>query len=89
LPPQTQLNQPQAFLRRFDELLKETNFRYADKRLGEIPSPRLRLLTGGSFDIVRQRQINRGIPDSQLKFPHISEDRQLFAGLTVEKEITL
>ena len=54
-----------------------------------MPPPRLRNLTTGSFDIVRQRQIDRGIPDSQLKFPHISEDRQLFTGLTVEKEVRL
>jgi len=62
---------------------------YGLKRSGEVPPPRLRILTTGSFDIVRQRQIDRGIPDSQLKFPHISEDRQLFTGLTVEKEVRL
>lgn len=89
LPKQTHFGEPSRFLRRFDELLQETNPHYALKRSGEVPPPRLRLLASGSFDVVRQRQINRGIPDSQLKFPHISEDRQLFAGLTVEEEVRL
>ena len=89
LPPESKLEDSEHFLRRFDEILKETNPHYALKRSGEVPPPRLRILAMGSFDIVRQRQIDRGIPDSQLKFPHISEDRQLFAGLTVQKEITL
>lgn len=78
-----------VFLDRFDECLKAVNPRYGDKRQGDIPPPRLRLLERGSFDVVRKRQIDRGIPDSQLKFPHISEDRQLFAGLTVEKEVRI
>ncbi len=89
LPHQTHFGELSRFLRRFDELLKETNPHYALKRSGEVPPPRLRILASGSFDIVRQRQINRGIPDSQLKFPHISEDRELFADLTVEKEVRL
>jgi hypothetical protein len=33
--------------------------------------------------------LERGIPDSQLKFPHISEDRQFLAGLRVEQEVRL
>jgi len=89
LSPQTHFGEPSRFLRRFDELLQETNPHYALKRSGEVPPPRLRILASGSFDVVRERQINRGIPDSQLKFPHISEDRELFAGLTVEKEVRL
>ncbi len=89
LPPESKLEESEHFLQRFDEILKETNPHYALKRSGEVPPPRLRILGTGSFDIVRQRQVDRGIPDSQLKFPHISEDRQLFAGLPVQKEITL
>jgi hypothetical protein len=49
----------------------------------------LRLLAPGSFNILRQRQVAKGIPDSQLKFPHISEDRQFLAGLAIETEIEL
>ena len=89
LPPDSHFEESLHFLRRFDELLKETNPHYALKRSGDIPPPRLRILGRGSFDLVRQRQVERGVPDSQLKFPHISEDRQLFAGLTVETEIRL
>lgn len=89
LPANSPFQNPSHFLTRFDEILKETNPHYALKRSGELPPPRLRILAPGSFDIVRQRQVNRGIPDSQLKFPHISEDRQLFAGLSVQEEVRL
>ncbi|QDZ41284.1 GH3 auxin-responsive promoter family protein [Euhalothece natronophila Z-M001] len=89
LPPESKLEESSHFLRRFDELLKETNPHYALKREGEVPPPRLRILAPGSFDIVRERLIDRGVPDSQMKLPHISEDRQLFKGLTVQQEITL
>ncbi len=83
------LSNPQAFLRRFDEKLKEINVYYKAKRRDQVPSPRLRILASGSFAIVRQRQLLKGIPDSQLKFPHISEDRNFLAGLRVEQEIRL
>jgi hypothetical protein len=78
-----------AFLASFDQKLKEINVYYQAKRRDQVPSPRLRILAAGSFAIVRQRQLQKGIPDSQLKFPHISEDRGFLAGLTVEQEIRL
>lgn len=77
------------FLERFDELLKEINPRYGAKRQELVPPPRLHLLGKGSFDVVRKRQREKGIPDSQLKFPHISEDRSLVAGLQVLEEYQL
>ncbi len=83
------LNNPQSFLRRFDEKLKEINVYYGAKRRDQVPPPRLRILDSGSFAIVRQRQLLKGIPDSQLKFPHISEDRNFLAGLTVKQEVRL
>lgn len=85
-----QLDDPQEFLAQFDRKLQAANASYALKRPSNyIPPPRLRILKPGSFAIVRQRQLERGIPDSQLKFPHISEDRQFLAGLSVEREIHL
>ena len=81
------LEEPQAFLEKGDRLLGEYNTHYQISRKSDIPPPRLRLLEKGSFGIVRQRQIARGIPDSQLKFPHISEDRNFLEGLTVAQEI--
>ncbi|MFP4252943.1 MAG: GH3 auxin-responsive promoter family protein [Halothece sp.] len=72
-----------SFLQRFDDLLKEINPRYGAKRQELVPPPRLHLLASGSFNIVRQRQREKGVPDSQLKFPHLSEDRSLVAGLNV------
>lgn len=83
------LEKPQAFLERCDRLLGDYNTHYQISRKSDIPPPRLRLLENGSFGILRQRQIARGIPDSQLKFPHISEDRKFLEGLTVEREIRL
>jgi hypothetical protein len=83
------LDNPQAFLTTFDRKLQEQNTHYEISRKNDIPSPRLRILAPGSFATLRQRQIERGIPDSQLKFPHITEDREFLAGLPVEQEIRL
>lgn len=83
------LPDPIALLTRFEALLSESNIRYGIARQGQLPAPRLRLLAPGSFAIVRQRQLAKGMFDSQLKFPHISEDRQFLAGLTIEQEIEL
>ena len=89
LAPGTTLSDPEAFLTSFDCKLQEINTHYEISRRDPIPPPRLRILTSGSFSILRQRQLQKGIPDSQLKFPHISEDRGFLAGLTVEQEIRL
>lgn len=83
------LDNPQAFLETCDRKLQEVNTHYEISRKDPIPPPRLRILAPGSFGIVRQRQIEKGIPDSQLKFPHISEDRQFLAGLVIEQEIRM
>lgn len=89
LAPNQALKNLQAFLARFDRRLQEVNTPYEISRRDSVPTPRLRILTNGSFAILRQRQVLRGIPDSQLKFPHISEDRSFLAGLTVEQEVRL
>jgi acyl-CoA synthetase (AMP-forming)/AMP-acid ligase II len=86
------LSNPIAFLEQFDRHLQEIHISYANKRhkRGEyIPPPRLRILAPGSFATLRQRFLQRGIHEAQLKFPHISEDRQLLAGLAVEQEVRL
>lgn len=89
LPSGHALGDPQAFLSRFDRLLKDIHVSYEVKRRDQVPPPRLRILESGSFAIVRQRLLQKGIPDSQLKFPHISEDRQFLAGLQVAQEVRL
>jgi hypothetical protein len=83
------LDNAQSFLASCDRKLQEANTHYEISRKDAIPPPRLRILAPGSFGILRQRQLERGIPDSQLKFPHISEDRQFLAGLSVEQEVKL
>jgi hypothetical protein len=89
LAPGETLSNPQAFLVSFERKLKEINVYYASKRRDQVPPPRLRILEPGSFAIVRQRQLQKGIPDSQLKFPHISEDRNFLSGLNVLHEVRL
>ncbi len=83
------LDNPKAFLERFDYWLAEFNNPYGTVRGSEVPPPRLQILAPGSFAVVRRRQVEKGMSDSQLKFPHISEDRKLLSGLTVVEEIGL
>jgi hypothetical protein len=87
LSPGETLSDPLAFLQEFDRKLKEIHTSYEIKRRDQVPPPRLRILAPGSFVIVQQRQLQRGIPDSQLKFPHISEDRHFLSGLAVAQEV--
>jgi len=89
IAPGYNLENPQAMLESFDRKLQEVNTHYEISRRDTIPPPRLRILSPGSFAILRQRQLSKGIPDSQLKFPHISEDRNFLAGLEVEQEVIL
>ena len=84
-----QLRDGRHLLQRFDKILQEVNPNYATKRADVVPPPRLHVLAPGSFAIVRQRQLAKGMPDSQLKYPHISEDRTLVAGLDVRDVIRL
>jgi hypothetical protein len=89
LAPGATLSNPQDFLSSFDHKLQEANTHYEISRHDPIPPPRLRILAPGSFAILRQQQLEKGIPDSQLKFPHISEDRQFLASLAIESEVSL
>lgn len=89
LVPGEIMSNSQDFLASFDHKLQEANTHYEISRRDPIPPPHLRILAPGSFAILRQRQLEKGIPDSQLKFPHISEDREFLAGLVVEEEVSL
>ncbi|XQQ05246.1 MAG: GH3 auxin-responsive promoter family protein [Leptolyngbya sp. IPPAS B-1204] len=83
------LSDPLAFLQRFDYWLGEFNDQYRIVRKDPVPPPRLRLLAPGSFAIVRQRQLQRGTSDSQLKIPHLTEDRNFLKDLVVLQEVRL
>ncbi len=83
------IENPEAFLNRCEQLLGEVNSHYQIRRQSDIPAPYLQILAPGSFAIIRQRYLEKGIPDSQLKFPHLSEDRQFLQGITIEKEVKL
>jgi GH3 auxin-responsive promoter len=89
LAPGHTLDNPQHFLHQFDHHLKDIHVSYAVKRREQVPDPRLRILETGSFAQFRQRLMQKGIPESHLKFPHISEDRQLLAGLSIQQEISM
>jgi GH3 auxin-responsive promoter len=89
LAPGQGLKDDLSFITAFDLLLQELHTSYAIKRRDLVPPPRLRVLASGSFAILRQRQLLKGVPDSQLKFPHISEDRNFLSSLTVKQEIRI
>lgn len=84
-----QLSDPEKFLARFDYWLGQFNDQYRIVRQDPVPPPRLRLLAPGSFATVRQRQLLRGTSDSQLKVPHLSEDREFLRDLTLLQEVRL
>jgi hypothetical protein len=90
LAPGYTLEQPHRFLERFDHWLGEFNNPYATVRSDQVPPPQLRILSSGSFSVVRQRLLLRsGSSDSQLKIPHITEDRHFLDGLQVIEAINL
>ena len=89
LAPGYTLNDPVTFLSKFDTILKDVHTSYEVKRRDQVPPPRLRILESGSFAQVRTRLIQRGAAESQLKFPFVSEDRNLLAGLKVKQEVRL
>lgn len=89
LAPGHTLERPQSFLMRFEYWLQQMNLLYASARQDQVPPPRLRVLAAGSFSKLHQRQVQRGMFDSQLKLPHISEERTLLEGLPVQYEIGL
>lgn len=83
------LSNPQAFLNRFEAWLTVINTPYGTVRQDQVPSPRLRILAPHSFAQIRQRQVSRGMFDSQLKIPHLSEDREFLKELVVQQEVDL
>ena len=87
LAPNSTLTNPQHFLLRFDQQLRDIHRSYDMKRASQVPSPRLRILEPGSFSIVRQALLDKGVPESQLKFRHISGDRTYLQGITVQQEV--
>lgn len=89
LAPGASLDDPEKFLQMFDDTMKEVHAFYAIKRRDQIPPPRLRILAPGSFETLRQRIIQRGVAEAQVKFPHLSDDRYLLDSLIVEQEVKL
>ena len=83
-----QLAHPEAVLVSFDRQVQAANTSYALKRKSnDIQGPHLRIFAPGTFAVLRQRQLRPGVANSQMKLPHISSDRQLFQGLSLEQHI--
>lgn len=89
LAPGHALENPVQFLQRFDEILSRLHTPYGQKRPAPIPNPRLRLLAPGSFQELRQRILDQGVLESQIKLPHLTEDRTYLDGLRVEWEVQM
>jgi hypothetical protein len=87
LSPECSLDRPEALLKRFDEVLQEENGHYQILRRDQVPAPGLRILDHGSFETLRHRLLKNGMPENQLKVPHVSEDRTLLANLIVVQEV--
>jgi hypothetical protein len=87
LAPDKQLHHPEQFLRHFDSVLSQIHPSYGKKRPDLIPNPRLRLLAPGSFQQLRQHAMEKGTLDTQVKLPHLSDNRDYLDGVTVEQEI--
>ncbi|MEM9450224.1 MAG: GH3 auxin-responsive promoter family protein [Cyanobacteria bacterium P01_E01_bin.6] len=81
-----QLDDPTAFIQAFDAELKDVHFSYQVKRKDQVPPPKLRILAHGSFEQLRQRMVNQGVSEVQIKFPLVSENRTLLSDLVVEAE---
>lgn len=82
------LANPNALLQAFDRRLMNIHQSYAVKRFdGQVPAPWLRILAPGSFACLRQRMIDRGTVESQIKFPLVTENRNWLDDLTVIQEI--
>ncbi|NCJ07042.1 GH3 auxin-responsive promoter [Synechococcales cyanobacterium C] len=89
LIPGSEINNPQTFLQAFDQELQQENPHYQVMRRMDVPPPRLRILAPGSFEQLRQRLIQAGASEIQLKVTHVSEDRQYLADLPIVAEIQL
>ena len=83
------LPDPIAFLKRFDYWLGQINTAYGVARQDQLPPPYLRVLPRCSFEAIRQRQVSRGMFDSHLRIPHISEDHGFLTEIPAEIEINL
>ncbi|MGB8698855.1 MAG: GH3 auxin-responsive promoter family protein [Thermosynechococcaceae cyanobacterium] len=87
LCPGSELSNSAVLLQRFDTLLQEENGHYQVMRRDQVPPPGLRILAQGSFESLRLRLKQRGIPENQLKIPHISEDRNLLNELKIVQQL--
>ncbi len=89
LHPDSDLQEPEFFLKQFDLKLQELNTCYKIERTSAIPSPLLRILAPGSFAQLTQRLIAKGMPESQVKILNLNPNRQYLSGLKVIQEFQL
>ncbi len=60
----------EEFLRKFEDSLMAQNMEYADKRKSKrLGSPVLYVVPSGTYTRLRQRRVNSGAPEAQVKIP--------------------
>jgi hypothetical protein len=70
--------QPGQFAARFDRALAESNVEYGSKRSSQrLAAPELWIVAPGSFAAQRQRRVDQGTSDSQIKPTHLSRNAAL------------
>lgn len=89
LAPGEVLADPTAFLETFDQTLQQVHTMYKIKRRDQVTPPILRIFRSGSFEQLRTQLIQAGAIENQIKLPKISNDRDLFARMTVLQETLL
>ena len=86
LPAGETLDNPKAFITGYDKLLSECHNLYGVKRQDQVKAPILRILKPGTFQNLQDKMIRKGMSETQIKLPKISNDRQLFDESTVMAE---
>ncbi|MEL6222236.1 MAG: GH3 auxin-responsive promoter family protein, partial [Cyanobacteria bacterium J06627_8] len=81
-----QLRNPNTFIKAFDEELQDVHFSYRVKRPEQVPAPQLRILAPGSFAQLRQRLVNQGVSEVQIKFPLVTANRDFLSGFKIQAE---
>ena len=76
-----------GLLTEFEQALQNANQTYKMERQHAIPPPRLRVLAAGSFERLKQKLMDGGMPEYQLKILNLTDRRNYLDGLSVEQEL--
>ena len=75
----------------FDRQLALCNVEYAEKRKSfRLDPAEVRIIEPGSYEILRKKLVEKGVPDSQIKLSHLNpkqETREFFDGRLAQTRI--